>query len=163
MIQSQNESTFQVDFTKSHNEQQNVPPTQSLRDEYAHLFKQATTVDDGLYTVEIEALYPTLTEKKEKKKVVVWLLRIQGGRFASKIVAKYNNLTSDKSINKLRQELQKLGLSVNSMEELEACAKQVFGTRLKVRVVTNDNNFPEYKITRVLGYGAPTSSPPTFS
>jgi len=107
----------------------------TLEDRYAGL-------PDGDYEATIEEVRLSETASTQRP-VVIWTLRIDGPQGAGRVVHKTRVIT-EKTLTYLKEDLEKCGLSLDRLSELEASLPELIGRAVAFRKVTRPNGSDIY-------------------
>ncbi len=97
---------------------------------------------DGDYEATIEEARLSETASTQRP-VVVWTLRIDGPHGAGRVVHKARVIT-EKTLTYLKEDLEKCGLSLDRLSELEASLPELTGRMIAFRKVTRPNGSDIY-------------------
>lgn len=110
-------------------------PARAPEDRYAGL-------PDGDYEATIEEVRLAETTSTQRP-VVIWALRIDGPHGAGRVVYK-NRVITEKTLTYLKEDLEKCGMTLDRLSELEAGLPELTGRAILFRKVTRPNGSDIY-------------------
>ena len=102
-------------------------PARAQEDRYAGL-------PDGDYEAIIEEARLSETASTQRP-IVIWTLRIAGPHGAGRVVS-INRVITEKTLSWLKEDLEKCGLSLDRISELEARLPEINGNQVMFRKIT---------------------------
>jgi hypothetical protein len=110
-------------------------PARAQEDRYAGL-------PDGDYDATIEEARLSETTSTQRP-VVIWTLRIDGPHGAGRVIYK-NRVITENTLTYLKEDLEKCGLSLDRISDLESSLPQLSGRPIVFRKVTRTNGSDIY-------------------
>jgi hypothetical protein len=126
-------------------------PARATDDRYAGL-------PDGDYDATIEEIRLSETTSTQRP-VVIWTLRINGPQAAGRVVYK-NRVITENTLTYLKEDLEKCGVSLDRLSELEANLPALTGRSVAFRKVTRPNGSDIYFSWRTKPAPAPDEELP---
>lgn len=103
---------------------------------------------DGEYIAEIISIENTVDKKN--RSIVEWKLTVTGNDGQGVILRKRHYLNSQKSIDYLKKELERIGIIAADGKEFEQKRRQANGLKVKMTVSTNDHGYQVYYVQGVV-------------
>jgi len=97
---------------------------------------------DGDYEATIEEVRLSETASTQRP-VVIWTLRIDGPQSAGQVVHK-NRVITEKTLTYLKEDLEKCGLTLDRLSDLEGSLPELTGRSVAFRKVTRPNGSDIY-------------------